>query len=59
MSKIGSRQPTVDEAVSMILKSKNTSTRAWRRGQLADWRDQFGDAFADAVEALVRAEWNK
>lgn len=59
MSKIGSRQPNVDEAVVLILKMKHTSTLSWRRWQMADWRAQFGDAFADAVEARVRAEWNK
>jgi hypothetical protein len=50
------RQPTVDEAVSMLMKSM---TLAYRRTCLKDWREKFGDAFADAVASEFRAKFEK
>lgn len=53
---IGSRRPTVEEGVAIILRSK---TLNFRRMQLADWQERFGETFTDAVKAGVKAAWGK
>lgn len=51
-------QPTVREAADFLVKHHREPVfREYRRRCLADWREKFGDAFADRVEADVRARW--
>lgn len=50
------RQPTIDEAVEILLR---TLTKGFRRAQLAEWRHQYGDEFAGSVKAKVSAKWGK
>ena len=50
------QRPSVEEAVAYLLKCQ---TRLYRSACLHEWRQKYGDAFADAVEAQVRVKWNK
>lgn len=50
-------QPTLEEAVSFLLKHREPVFLAYRRECLAHWRRLFGDEFAARVEAGVRARW--
>ncbi len=59
MTEVRVRPPTHAEAVAWLLKNDRPSAKAYRSAQLQDWRVQLGDAFADAVEAEVRAKWPK
>jgi hypothetical protein len=46
-------QPTLTQAVEIIVRSSAEFARA----QIAEWRGQFGDAFADQVRALALPQW--
>lgn len=48
-----SLKPTVTAAVSWLVNSK---TNEYRRAQIAEWRTQFGDSFADQVRSMALAE---
>lgn len=56
MSNVKTRQPTIQEAVEIVLGSK---TRAYRKLCLDFWRDLFGEEFVLMVEQQVRARWKK
>lgn len=53
-------QPSVREAADFLVKHHREPVFVeYRRRCLADWRDRFGERFAGAVEAEVRARWGR
>lgn len=55
-SAVKTRNPTVDEAVDLILL---LITRKARRESLDFYRERIGQVFADQVAARVRTRWKK
>lgn len=45
-----------DEAVRYI---KNLFTKQARREAIEFWRKEYGDGYAEKIEADVRAQWKK
>lgn len=54
MGTFNCRPPTEKEAVEWILAS---ITPEYIRAQLAEWRQLYGDEFADRVRSKARAAW--
>lgn len=50
----GYRKPTIGEAVDWILRQGN---KDYRHRCIADWREKFGDKFADDITAKVKSKW--
>lgn len=51
-----SHEQTVDQAVEWVLRAL---TREYRRICLQWYRSEYGDQFADQVEARVREKWGE
>lgn len=47
-------KPTVAEAVAFLLKNDRVE---YRRACLQDWRERYGDEFAETVRLKVEAAW--
>lgn len=50
------RQPTVEEAVAALMLP---ATREYRRRCISYWREHYGDAFADTIQAKVEQKFSK
>ena len=50
------RPPTVEEAVDSIMRCILKSSRVYELGW---YRQEYGDEFADKVEAIVKQKWGK
>ena len=48
------RQLSIPEAVAWIMRSL---TLEYRQLCLLEWREKFGDGYADEVEAKVKQQW--
>lgn len=56
MSDCNYRQPTVDEAVAALMLP---ATREYRRKCIQQWREHYGDAFADTIQTQVEQKFSK
>lgn len=53
----GSRQPTVEEAIDIVIRHAMTPSDAGKNIEF--WRQKFGDEFANEVRDKARVEWKK
>lgn len=54
MSFLANRRLSITEAVAWIMQSL---TLEYRQMCLRDWREKFGDAYADEIESQVKIKW--